>query len=333
MLIKGTGIKVAATSHFLPETVVTNTDLIKRTGLDITPEWIEERTGIKERRWAQPDLATSDMVVPVVRSLCAEAGVSPNDLDRLIVATTSPDYPSPSCACVAQGKLGVQRDFPCLDVAASCTGFLYALDVGVQAIMTGENAVVVVAAEMRSRFLNLKDRSTTVLFGDGAAGVLLVPGRTGRGVTAIGTIADGAGAKSVYIPAGGSAKPASAATVASGEHGLLMADGAQVYYAAVEGMVSSVHMAFEESELSLDDIDLVIPHQPNGHMLEEVRTRLEIPHETWMRTVETTGNTSSPSVAIALDRARIEGRIEDGSIALLVAVGGGHTAGYAILRF
>lgn len=333
MLVKGKGVEIAATAQFLPDSVVDNEELIRRTGLKITPEWIEERTGIRERRWADPELATSDLVVPVVQSLCAEAGVSPDDLDRLIVATTSPDYPSPSCACVAQGKLDVKRHFPCMDVAASCTGFLYALEMGVRAVMTGDRAVAVVAAEMRSRFLNFADRSTTVLFGDGAGGVLLVPGREGRGVTAIGTIADGTGARSVYVPAGGSARPASAETVAAGEHGLLMADGARVFYAAVEGMVGSAHMAMEESGLKLDDLDLVVPHQPNGHMLDEVRERLGIAEEKWVRTVETTGNTSSPAVAIALDRARREERIDEGARVLLVAVGGGHTAGYAMLRF
>lgn len=333
MIVRGKGVRIAATAHHLPETVVDNAELVRRTGLPVTPGWIEERTGIRERRWAAEGQATSDLVVPVVQTLCAEAGVSPDDLDRLVVATTSPDYPSPSCACVAQGKLDVKRHFPCVDVAASCTGFLYALELGVRCVMTGDRAVAVVAAETRSRFLNFADRSTTVLFGDGAGGVLLVPGREGWGVTAVGTIADGSGARSVYIPAGGSARPASAETVAAGEHGLLMADGARVFYAAVEGMVGSAQMACEESGLALEELDLVVPHQPNGHMLEEVRQRLGLPEERWVRTVETTGNTSSPAVAIALDRARRAGRIADGARVLLVAVGGGHTAGYAMLRF
>ncbi len=333
MLVCPEGVRIAATAHFLPEEVISNEELIKRTGIEATADWIYERTGIKERRWAPPEMATSDLVVPVVKQLCEDGGIEPNDLSRIIVATTSPDYPTPSTACIAHGKLGCTRWYPCVDTAASCTGFLYALDLGVRCVLTGEEHVVVVAAEMRSRYLNKKDRSTVVLFGDGAGGVLLTKGEKGKGLLAIGTFAEGAGAKSVYIPAGGSAKPASNETITNGEHGLLMADGAQVFVAAVEGMQTSTKMVLESLSLKAAELDLVIPHQANGNMLREVEKGFGFGQGKVMNAIEKMGNTSSSAVAICLDKAIREGRVGKDSLIGLVAVGGGHTAGAAVIRW
>ena len=333
MLVLEDGLRIAATAHYLPSEVITNEELIRRTGIKATADWIYERTGIKERRWALPEMATSDLVVNVVKQLCEDAEIEPNDLSRIIVATTSPDHPTPSTACIAHGKLGCTKWFPCLDTAASCTGFLYALDLGARCVLTGEENVVVVAAELRSRYLNMKDRSTVVLFGDGAGGVLLRKGEVGKGLLAIGTFAEGAGAKSVYIPAGGSAKPASLETIEKGEHGLLMADGAQVFMAAVEGMQTSTKMVLDSLSLSPASLDLVIPHQANGNMLAEVEKGFGFGSGKVMNAIEKLGNTSSSAVAICLDQAIRSGRIKKNDLIGLVAVGGGHTAGAAVLRW
>ena len=333
MLVCKDGLRIAATAHYLPEEVITNEELIKRTGIKASADWIYERTGIKERRWAPPEMATSDLVVPVVKKLCEDAGVKPNDLSRIIVATTSPDHPTPSTACIAHGKLGCEKWYPCVDTAASCTGFLYALDIGARCVMTGEENVVVVAAEMRSRYLNMKDRSTVVLFGDGAGGVLLRKGEPDKGLLSIGTFAEGAGAKSVYVPAGGSAKPASKETIENGEHGLLMADGAQVFVAAVEGMQTSTKMVLDSLSLKAADLDLVIPHQANGNMLAEVEKGFGFGAGKVMNAIENMGNTSSSAVAICLDMAIREGRVKANDLIGLVAVGGGHTAGAAVIRW
>jgi len=332
MLVCKQGVRVAATAHHLPDGVVTNDDLVARTGLAVTADWIFERTGIRERRWAPPEQATSDLVVPVVQRLCADAGMEPSQLSRLIVATTSPDYPTPSTACVAHGKLGCTEWFPCVDVAASCAGFIYALDLGARCVLTGEQWVAVVAAEMRSRFLNPADRSTAVLFGDGAGGVLLTPGEAGTGLLAVGAFAEGSGAMTVYVPAGGSARPASHATVDGGEHGLLMADGARVFVAAVEGMQLATRLVLQGARVRPTDLDLVIPHQANGNMLEEVRKGFGLPPDKVYNAIEKLGNTSSSSVPICLDRALRDGVVGEGALVGLVAVGGGHTAGAAVLR-
>lgn len=332
MRITGSGVAVVATAHHLPERVVTNETLVAETGLKVTPEWILERTGIAERRFAAPGEATSDYVAAVVRELLDRSGLAVDDLSRLIVATTSPDYPTPSTACVAQGKLGATRRFPCLDVAASCTGFMYALEAGIHAVLAGEDLVAVVAAELRSRYLNFRDRSTAVLFGDGAAGVLLGRGPAGQGVLAVTTFAEGAGAMSVYVPAGGSAEPASAETVAAGRHGLLMADGAKVFVAAVEGMEEAAGTVCREMGLELADLALLIPHQANGTMLAEVVRRTGLPDAKVWNGIRTLGNTSSSAVPMALDRALASGRLMAGDLVCLVAVGGGHTAGAALLR-
>jgi 3-oxoacyl-[acyl-carrier-protein] synthase-3 len=323
------GVRIAALGAYLPAEIVSNQALADR-GAALAPDEMERLTGILERRFAAADEATSDLATHAAREALTRAGVLPDAIDRLIVATVSPDHMSPSCACFVQRNLGLGRA-PAFDVTASCAGFLYALDTGARAVATGESRVLIAAADVRSRFMNLADRATCALFGDGAGAALLEAAAPGTGLLGVGLLADGRGVHSVYVPAGGSRRPASAATVAASEHTIRMEEGPQVYMAAIEGMADTASTLLARLGLGFDDIALVVPHQPNRRILDRLARVMRIPSERIFVNVERTGNMSAASCAVALEQSLREARVNAGDRILLVAGGAGYTAGAAVL--
>ena len=325
---------ILATGSSLPERIVGNEELAGRVGLSTSA--IAVRTGIRCRRWAAPTQATSDLALRAAEDVLKQAGCEARELDAVIVSTTSPDYFFPSTACLVQRELNAERAVA-FDVAASCTGFLAALSVGDQMIRVGAaRRVLVIAAEIKSRALDPTDRSTAILFGDGAGAVLLAsvdattPG--GPGLQTIRLGADGGGAALIHLPAGGSRRPTSPDTLAANLHTMRM-NGPAVYRRAVTTLVRAVRALLDEAGLSIGDVTHALFHQANGRLLDQVARRLELTTDQCLSTIAETGNTSSASLPIALDQAARQGRLRDGDLLLLAAFGGGLTWGAALLRW
>lgn len=324
------GVAVRAVGSYLPARVVTNEDLV-RGGAPFAPEEIEKLTGIRERRYAADDEATSDLAARACERAMARASAEPASIDRLVVATVSPDHMSPSAACFVQRRLGLGLA-PAFDVTASCAGFLYALDVGARAVLSGDARVLVAAADVRSRFVDPTDRATCALFGDGAGAALLERCPPGRGLLGVGLAADGRGVHSVYVPAGGSRMPASERTLAERAHAIRMEEGPQVYLAAIEGMADTASAVLAALDLDMRDVALVVPHQPNRRILDRLARVMRIDAERVLVNVERTGNMSGASCAVAFDEALRSGRLRSGDLVLLLAAGAGYTAGAAVVR-
>jgi 3-oxoacyl-[acyl-carrier-protein] synthase-3 len=324
----GCGVRILATGHYLPERVVSNADL-EAAGAALDAEAIERLSGIRQRHWAGPEQATSDLAIAACKTVMDRAALAPADIDRLVVATVSPDYPTPATACLVHAGLGL-GPVPAYDLAAACSGFLYALDAGARSVMTGDRHVLVAAADIRSRYLDLQDRATCGLFGDGAGAVVLSPGPVGTGLIGLVLFADGQGAHTIYVPAGGTREPATAATVAARRHTIHMADGPRLYVQAVSGMLQAATRLLEALDMTFADVDLVIPHQANAHIIRRLAWKAQIPPERVYSNIERVGNISGATVPVALDEAWQGGRIPPGSKVLLVAAGAGHTAGAAL---
>jgi 3-oxoacyl-[acyl-carrier-protein] synthase-3 len=324
------GVRLRSVASYLPSRVVTNDDLVAL-GAALTADEIVRLSGILERHWVADDEATSDLATKACRLALSRADVLPGDVSRLIVATVSPDHASPSAACFVQGALALGQA-PAFDLTASCSGFLYALDSAVRAVLTGDDHVLACAADVRSRFLDLSDRATCALFGDGAGAAVVSSCPPGEGILGIGLLADGAGVHSVYVPAGGSRKPASHATVEAREHAIHMSEGPQVYLAAVEGMAETSERLLAALGLSWSDVDLLVPHQPNRRILERLTRILRIPSEKMFVNVDHIGNVSGATCAIALDEALRTRELPEGARVMLLAAGAGYTAGAALIR-
>jgi 3-oxoacyl-[acyl-carrier-protein] synthase-3 len=323
----GKGVRIASTGVYLPSRVVTNDDLV-RAGAPLTADEMLRLSGIEERRHVD-DEATSDLAIGAARQALERASLEASAVDRLIVGTVSPDHMSPSAACFVQHGLGLGH-VPAFDVTASCSGFLYAIELAARSVATGDSNVLAVAADVRSKFIRIDDRATCALFGDGAAAALVCPGEVDSGLIAIGLLADGAGSHSVYVPAGGSREPASASTVAAGRHAIRMEEGPKVYLAAVEGMIGTAERLLAAVDLEWDDIDMVVPHQPNRRILARLSKLAGIAEDKIVIDIEKRGNMSGASVGAALDRALRE-RAKPGDRILLVTAGAGYTAGAALL--
>ena len=320
---------VAGVGSALPERVVTNAYF--ETIVDTSDEWIRQRTGIGERRFAADGEATSDLAAAATRRALDAAGIAPDQVDLLICATLTPDTPIPAAAVWTQRKLGI--GCPAFDVNAACAGFSFGLSTGTAFIESrAAETVVVVGAEVLSRVLDMTDRSTCVLFGDGAGAVVLrpsdAPGIVG---TVLGT--DGGAAELLIIPAGGSARPATPETVAGREHALKMPSGREVFKRAVTEMASACRELLEKSGYTPDDVDLLIPHQANSRIMIAVAERLGIGMDRAVVDVEDVGNTSSASIPIALDRVWRAGRVGQDALVLLTSFGAGLAWGATLLRW
>jgi 3-oxoacyl-[acyl-carrier-protein] synthase-3 len=314
----------------LPEKVLTNLDLEKM--VDTSDQWITERTGIKERRQAGPQETTSSLSVQASRKSLEMAGLSPRDLDLIICSTISPDMPLPSTAAFIQHELGA-RSCCAFDLAAACSGFLFGLSVADQFIRNGSaKYVLVIGAELLSRYVDYTDRATCVLFGDGVAAAVLGPVAPPSGILAAELHTEGQFADHLYIPAGGTAMPASCETVQNRSHYIKMR-GNELFKVAVRGMEEVSRNVLEKAQLSLDQIDLFIPHQANQRITEAVRERLGLSPEKVFCNISRVGNTSSASIPICIDECVRGGRLKKGDLVLMSAFGAGVTWGAVLMRW
>ena len=322
---------ILGTGSELPPKVMTNADL--ENIIDTNDEWITARTGIKERRILEKGKGSADMAYSASVQALGAAGLEAKDLDAIIVGTCTPDYPFPSSACILENMLGARNVFS-FDVNAACSGFLNALAVADSFVRTGmiRNALVV-GSDTMSRLLNWQDRTTCILFGDGAGAIVVGSTSDGnRGILSTRLRTDGSYAKTLYVPAGGSLKPASLETIHSSEHTITM-NGKEVFKIAVRAMEEISRAALEDAGVGVDQISLVIPHQANRRIISALAERLNVPMEKVVVNVDKYGNTSAASVPVALDEAWRQGRIHPGDVVLLNAFGAGFAWGAAVVRF
>ncbi|TPV92534.1 MAG: ketoacyl-ACP synthase III [Myxococcales bacterium FL481] len=321
--------KIVGAGVSLPDKVLTNADLEKM--VNTSDEWIVERTGIRERRIVESDVATSDLAAGALAQACGDAGLSVRDLDTIIVATSTPDTVFPSTACWTQRKLGI-KGAAAFDVSAGCTGWMYALELGVALLMAGTSRRVgVCGAEVMSRVIDWTDRSTCVLFGDGAGATIIEKGDGSTGILASNWGADGNLAPILYQPAGGTQKPATAETVAAREHAVYM-EGNAVFRHAVRAMSRAASLALDDAGLGPDAVDLLIPHQANIRIMEATRQRCGVSSDRLFGIVDRYGNMSAASVPVALHHARRDGRLADGSALAVTAFGTGLTWAGSVIR-
>jgi len=326
-------IRILGTGSYVPPKVLTNYDLQKM-GLDTTHEWILQRTGISERRMAEADVATSDLALEASKKALEMAGLTSRDVDLIIVATITPDTCCPAAANWLQAKLDAPQAVT-FDVTAACSGFIFALNVAEQYLKTGAaKLVLVVAAEVMTRTLNWKDRSTCILWGDGAGAAILTTGEGGHQLLSTHIHTDGLNGQDLLLPGGGSkTTPISHESVDKDLHTLKMIEANASFRVAVRHFVESMKEGAEYNGLSVDQIDWFIPHQANLRMFQTISKTLNIPMERFYFTLHKYGNISSASCAIALDEAVRDGSIKEGQIISLPVFGGGLTWGSAVIRW
>ncbi len=322
---------IAGTGSYLPARVVANRDL--EAFLDTSDDWIRDRTGIGARRVASDDEVTSDLAARAVHAALDRAGRDPRDVDLLIVATVTPDSPMPACAVRVQQKVGILRA-PSFDVSAACAGFVFGARIADQFLQAGSARVaVVVGVELLSRIIDWSDRTTAVLFGDGAGAVVLELGPEGgaAGFEAAAIHSDGGLADALSIPGGGSAEPLTPAGLAAGRNKVHML-GQDVFRAAVRGLVEVAEEVLGRAGVSASEVDAFVFHQANLRILEAVAARLGVPLDRFVLVLAETGNTSSASIPIALDGAIGSGRLREGHRVLLAALGAGVSWGAVLVR-
>jgi len=327
---QGRSSSITGVGSYVPAKILTNADLEKM--VETTDEWIIERTGIKERRLAAGDEFTSDLAARAAERAMKMAGVTAAQLDLIIVATITPDMPFPNTACLVQHKIGARRA-AAFDIEAACSGFIHALEVGQQFIMSRTyDTVLVIGAEKLSSITDWKDRNTCVLFGDGAGAVVLQNRPNSHGLLTAVMGADGGCADLLFMPGGGSRCPATFDSVGARLHFLRM-NGRETYKRAVQAMCTAAEEALRRCELEISQIKCVIPHQANRRIIDAVGKRLGAKPEQMFLNLERYGNTSAASVAIALDEAVAAGKIQRGDLVLLVVFGAGLTWGAAVIEW
>ena len=320
---------ITAVGGYVPQDVLTNFDLEKI--VDTNDEWIRTRTGISERRILKGEgLATSDMVVPAVRQLCEKRGISPEEIDCLIVGTVTPDMIFPSTANVACDKLGAKNAWG-FDLLAACSGFLFSLTTGVSLIESGRyKKVVVCGADKMSSIIDYQDRATCIIFGDGAGAVLLEPNEEGLGIQDSLLRTDGSGGQYLHMKAGGSKKPASIETVTAREH-YAFQDGQPVFKFAVKGMADVSAELLERNNLTGDDISWLVPHQANLRIIDATANRIGLPKEKVMINIQKFGNTTAGTIPLCL--WEWENQLKKGDNIVLAAFGGGFTWGATLVKW
>lgn len=316
------------TGKYVPEKVLTNKDLEKM--VDTNDEWIVTRTGMKERRIAAEDQASSDLAYEASLIALKNAGIAPEELDLIIVATITPDMSFPSTACLLQERLGAKKA-AAFDLSAACSGFIYSLANASNFIALGiyKNALVI-GAECLSKITDYTDRNTCILFGDGAGAVVLGEVPEGRGFKSFELGADGSGGALLKLEGGGSRCPSSSASLEEKKHYIYMA-GSEVFKFAVRIMGNAAEEALRKAGLSKEDIDLLVPHQANIRIIQSAIHRLHLPEEKCMINLHKYGNVSAASIPIALAEAAEEGRVKEGDVVVLVGFGGGLTWGASAL--
>lgn len=323
------GAGIIGVGHHLPDRVVSNEDLTHL--LETSDEWIRTRTGIRTRRLAGPEVATSDLALPAAQQALERAGIDADQLDLILVGTVTPDHAFPSTACVLQERLGAHC--AAMDISAACTGFLYGLATAEALIRAGSaRYVLVVGAEVLSKILNWQDRTTAVLLGDGAGAAVLGPAPEGYGVLSTYLGADGKGGPLVRMPAGGSRQPTTPETLASGLN-TFQQNGREVYRFATQIMGDAAEEALARAGLEPSAVTLLVPHQANYRIIESAARRFGFPMERVWVNIDRFGNTSAASIPIGLSEAVTAGRLQRGDVVLAVAFGGGLTWGSAVLRW
>ena len=321
-------VGIMGTGSYVPERILTNDDLAKI--VDTNDEWITTRTGIRERRIAADDEATSDLAFKAAEKAIIDAGIDKNEIELIIVATMTQDHLTPSTAALVQDKLGIKA--AAFDVSAACTGFIYGFTAGYSFIKAGiYKKVLVIGAETMSRVIDWEDRGTCILFGDGAGAVVLGEVETG-GFLASHLAADGSGACELIVPAGGSRKAATAETIENREVYLKM-NGREVFKFAVKAFPESVENVLTQQNLTADDIDIFIPHQANVRIIEAIAKRFKQPLDKFFVNLHKYGNTSGASIPIALDEASKEGRFKRGDKIVATGFGGGLTYGSILFEW
>ena len=323
--------RILGTGSYTPDRILKNADL--ESMVATSDEWIFQRTGIRERHIAADGQVTSDMALLASRSALAQANIDPADLDAIIVATISADMPMPSCAVFLQAKLGAKKAFA-FDVSAACAGSLYGLTIADQFIRNGAaKRILVVGAELLSRLVDWNDRATCVLFGDAAGALVVGPcSDSDRGLLSTHLHSDGGGADMLSIRGGGSRHPASSAMIEEGLHKIAM-KGRDVYRFAVQVLPDALIEAFEANNVTADQIDHVVTHQANIRIVEAVLDRVGIPMERCWTNLERYGNTSSASLPLSLDEANRAGRLKEGDLIAMMAIGAGMAWGSALMRW
>ncbi len=320
--------RIISTGSYLPKKILSNSDLEKM--VDTSDEWIVSRTGMKERRLAAADEPTSEMGFQAAKKAIEKAGIDVEEIELILFATLTPDYPFPSTACLIQARLGA-FNAAAVDLQAACTGYIYALSQAKAYIESGMyRSILVVASEKLSSIVNYQDRATCVLFGDGAAACIVAAEGKGLFISDICLGADGRLAELLIIPAGGSKKPASIETVQASQHYLQM-EGKELFKHAVRRMEMAASCCLERASLKKEQIKWLIPHQANMRIIEAIAKRFDVPMERVFLTLHKYGNTSASSVGIALDELLKEKDVEEGDNILLVAFGAGLTWGATIL--
>ncbi len=322
-------VSITGFGCYAPERVLTNDEL--STMVDTSDEWIMERTGIRERRVAAPDQALSDLCLPAARDALEQAGVAARDIDLIVVATVTPDMAFPSTGALLADALGAP-DAAAYDLSAGCTGFMYALAQAYGMLAGGlSECALVVGGDVLSRIVDWHDRSTCVLFGDGAGAVVLRHVDEG-GFLGFELGAEGAGGVHLYLPAGGSREATTAESVAKGDHFVQM-NGREVFKFATRVLVSSANEILDECDRTIDDVDVYIPHQANVRIIDHAAKKLGIPHNRVVVNVDRYGNTSSGSIPLAIADAAADGRLRPGELVLMTGMGAGLTWGSALMTW
>jgi 3-oxoacyl-[acyl-carrier-protein] synthase-3 len=322
--------RISALGCYVPERVVTNKDLEKI--VDTSDEWIRTRTGIERRHYAPPGTPTSELALHAARRALERRGISPSELDLIIVGTVTPDMLFPATACVLQDKLKATRAWG-FDISAACSGFAYALTMGAQFIASGAHKkVLVVGADVMTAILDFTDRTTCVLFGDGAGAVLLEPDPDDGGILGFCNEVDGAGGCHLYMHGGGSLHPATHETIDAKMH-YIHQDGAHVFKYAVRKMAESPKALLERHGFTTDQLDLFVPHQANQRIIDAAAERLGLPQAKIVKNIARYGNTTAATIPLALGTALDEGRLKPGNLVMLTSVGAGFTVGSVLVRW
>jgi 3-oxoacyl-[acyl-carrier-protein] synthase-3 len=321
---------ITSLGRYVPDRVVTNTDLEKL--VDTSDEWIRTRTGICERRYAEPGTPTSELALRAARDCLERRGIGPQELDLIIVATVTPDMIFPATACVLQGKLQATRAWG-FDISAACSGFVYALTMGAQFVQTGvHRKVMVVGADVMTSIMNFEDRATCILFGDGAGAVLLEPSAEGDGLLDYLHEVDGTGGNYLRMPGGGSLHPPSHETVDKRMH-CVQQEGPHVFKYAVRKFAEVSGQLLERNRLSAREVDLFVPHQANVRIIDAASERLGLPEAKVVKNIHKYGNTTAATIPLALGCALDDERLKEGHLVLMASVGAGFTVGTALLRW
>jgi 3-oxoacyl-[acyl-carrier-protein] synthase-3 len=322
--------KISALGTYLPPRVLTNADLEEM--VDTTDEWIMERVGIRERHLADKGVGTSDLAVAAVKNLLESHPLDLQEVDLIIVGTVTPDMMYPSTACLVQHKLGIKNTWG-FDVSAGCSGFLYALNIGVKFVESGQyRKVLVIGSDVNSSMTDYTDRAVCIIFGDGAGAVLLEPAEDGEGVLDHVAQVEGMGGQYLYMPGGGSLNPATHATVDQKMH-YIHQDGKNVFKYAVKKMAEMTERILAKNQLTGQDVDCFIAHQANRRIITATADRLGMPAEKVVINIDRYGNTTAGTIPIAMKTAVDEGKLEKGDLLLLASVGAGFTSGATLLRW